>query len=83
MTIRCKNCNNEFYLFWHGYDENEPVECKYCDCAIPAEYNEYIKNALGSVWQLNHKIRSKHQDGYTDWFEFGVEEIHVPKDKFK
>jgi len=83
MTVRCKNCDNEFYLFWHNYDEHKPVRCEYCDCTIPPEYNEYIKNALSSVWEANYKIRSRHDDGLTDWFEFDVAEIHVPNDKFK
>ena len=83
MTIRCKNCDNEFYLFWHGYKEDELVQCSYCDREIPTEYNEYIKNALGSVWELNYKIRSNHADRLTNLFEFDVEEIYVPNEKFK
>jgi hypothetical protein len=83
MTVKCKNCNNSFYIFWNGYDETKPIECPYCDCKLDQSYNRYIKDALGTTCELNSKIRSSHEDGYCDWFEFNIEEIYVPIEKFK
>ena len=83
MTVKCKNCNNEFYLFWHTFDINTEICCPYCDCVFPKEHNEYIKSALGTAWELNYKTRSMHEEGSCDLFEFSIDEIHVPIEKFK
>lgn len=82
-TIKCKNCENSFYLFWHEYKVEDEIKCPYCCHILSADYNRYVQNAISSVWEANYKLRSKHADGLTDWFEIAVEEVHVPNEKFK
>lgn len=81
--ITCKNCNNSFDVFWHGFKEEDIIHCPYCDSKLDPKFNEHLKNALGSTWELNKELRSSNQEHNTDLFEISIEETFVPLNKFK
>lgn len=84
LKVKCKNCNNTFNYYWHTFDTANDFACPHCCKKLDKQYVEqYIKPAFCAVWEANYKIRSKHEDGLCDWFEFNFEEIYVPNDNFK
>lgn len=84
MKVKCKNCNNSFKMYWHTFKADEDIKCPHCCNVLPQTYvDQFVKPAFAGVWELNYKIRSKHDDNYCDLFEFDFEEVFVPIDKFK
>ena len=83
MNVKCKNCNNDFYIFADFFKSNSDISCPYCDAVLPKKYMSYVENAFNSLRELNYQIRSRHEDGICDLFEFSVEDVFVPIEKFK
>ncbi len=83
ITVKCKNCDNYFYIFEDFFKADADICCPYCYSVLPKEYNRYVLNAYKAVKELNYTVRSRSEDDRCDLFEFSFEELFVPEEKFK
>lgn len=83
MNVKCHNCKNTFYIFSDFFKSDADIRCPYCNAFLPNKYTPYVENAFNSLRELNYKVRSKHADERCDLFEFSIEEVFVPIEKFK
>jgi DNA-directed RNA polymerase subunit RPC12/RpoP len=79
--LKCENCGHTFQVFWNRFEKQLPLECPYCSKEIDETMTEMIKNALGSVWEVNYHFRKYHGERNEPLFTVSVTDVFVPADK--
>ncbi|KAA0815472.1 MULTISPECIES: hypothetical protein [Bacillus] len=81
--VKCHNCENTFQVFWHSFEKQLPIMCPYCSKELDEAMTEKLKNALGTVWNLNYHFRKNHEERKNEpLFTVDFVHVHVPIEKF-
>lgn len=81
--IHCFNCDSTYYVYWDGINRDKIISCPHCDAEIDKKMWKKIVNAMGTVNDLNYHFRKYHDERNEDLFEVSIENVHVPKEKFR
>ena len=78
--IKCKKCNNSFDIYWNDMP-NSPYKCPHCFAQIDEHMSEQLKNAIGTVWDLNYHFKKYANERNEPDFSVDIINVEIPADK--
>lgn len=79
--ILCKNCDNHFEIYWNAMPSQ--IKCPHCLSEMSENMVKQVRNAIGTVHDVNAHFRKYHSEREESLFEVSIQEIYVPTHKVR
>ena len=74
-TIRCKNCGEEYPIYWGDASYDKPIRCKNCSATMDKFMTNQVIGALAAAEDANRELYKSHLESHMPLFE--VDFLHT------